>query len=307
MKQTIDNTPQPKGKIIIPIINYTLIYLLAGFLNYLIFQLASIYVGSYLCEMPLKWTSYIVEARIPEAAWDMYRVTRFFTYPSYLSLVIAIIFSFLFLKQYHKKGLLKIFYLWMAFHAFNLFAGHIIIGLITKEGFYYPLLWKRASDLIIILIGVLSVAFLVVFGCFYTRAVFLIAFSRSFVENYQKRNMYLLKLFVIPWIIGSILLIAVKLDYHNLKCYLISLNCILLIAVKLDFNYFYEFPQFEWLINFPIGLILLPMFFLNKNYRKSDFVIIKDKRPTKINIKLILFIGFVILAYKIFLINGISI
>ncbi len=285
MKQTIDNTPQPKGKIIIPIINYTLIYLLAGFLNYLIFQLASIYVGSYLCEMPLKWTSYIVEARIPEAAWDMYRVTRFFTYPSYLSLVIAIIFSFLFLKQYHKKGLLKIFYLWMAFHAFNLFAGHIIIGLITKEGFYYPLLWKRASDLIIILIGVLSVAFLVVFGCFYTRAVFLIAFSRSFVENYQKRNMYLLKLFVIPWIIGSILLIA----------------------VKLDFNYFYEFPQFEWLINFPIGLILLPMFFLNKNYRKSDFVIIKDKRPTKINIKLILFIGFVILAYKIFLINGISI
>jgi len=78
-------------------------------------------------------------------------------------------------------------------------------------------------------------------------------------------------------------------------------------AVKLDFNYFYEFPQFEWLINFPIGLILLPMFFLNKNYRKSDFVIIKDKRPTKINIKLILFIGFVILAYKIFLINGISI
>ncbi len=267
------------------LINYTLIYLLAGFLNYLIFQLASIYVGSYLCEMPLKWTSYIVEARIPEAAWDMYRVTRFFTYPSYLSLVIAIIFSFLFLKQYHKKGLLKIFYLWMAIHAFNLFAGHIITGLITKEGFYYPLLWKRASDLIIILIGVLSVAFLVVFGCFYTRAVFLIAFSRSFVENYQKRNMYLLKLFVIPWIIGSILLIA----------------------VKLDFNYFYEFPQFEWLINFPIGLILLPMFFLNKNYRKSDFVIIKDKRPTKINIKLILFIGFVILAYKIFLINGISI
>lgn len=285
MEQNSESNSKSKVKIVFPIINYTFIFLLAGFIVYFIHQLSSIYVGTFICNMPLKWTSYMVEARIPEASWDMHKVKTFFTYPSYLSLFIALIFSILFLSRYRKKGLLKIFYLWMAFHGYNMFAGHIITGLITKEGFYYPLLWMRVSDLVILIVGILSAALLIIIGSISTRAVFLIASSRSFVENAKKRSLYLLKLFVLPWAIGSILLIIAKFNPA----------------------YYYEFPQFEWLIVLPIAFILLPMFYFQQNYRRSEFVIIKSKRDNKINVSLVLFTVFLILAYRIFLIDGISI
>ncbi len=285
MEQKSEYVNKHTVQIIYPLINYTIIFLLAGIIVYFIYQLASIYVGTFICKMPLEWSTYMIRPRIPDAAWDMFRVKRFYTFPSYITLIVGVVFSILFLSNYRKKGLLKIFYLWMAFHGFNLFAGHIITGLITKEGFYYPLLWARVSDFVIIAVGMLAVAFMILIGFFATRAVFLIAFSRSFVENSLARSLYLLKLFVLPWFIGSILLIAVKIDPL----------------------YFRDYPQFEWLIALPFILYFLPMFYIQHNYRKSEFVIIKDRKHNKINVLLVVITGLVIIAYRILLADGISI
>jgi len=278
-----NTTKKTKVKLFYFVLNYTLIFILAGFLMYLLHQLVTVYVGSYMCKMPLKWTPYMVKALIPESGWDMYRVKRFFTFGSYAVFLTAIFFVFMFLSKHRKKGLLKIFYLWMAFHGFNLFAGNVIASVITKTGFYFPLLWMKVDDIVILLAAAVAAGFLIFIGSISTRIFLLTSISRRFVESPKARNSYLFNMMVLPWILGSLALIVVKINPFFIS----------------------DFPSFEWLMALPIGLILIPMFYFHRRMHSSEFVLLREHKHNKINIPLVVITGLVILAYRIIMIDGI--
>ncbi|HRS54278.1 MAG TPA: hypothetical protein P5250_06195 [Bacteroidales bacterium] len=281
----INDDNRKRIKLFYYIINYTLLFLLAGFIMHFIYQIFAIYVGTYICKMPLEWTPYIVRARIPESAWDIYRVKRFFTYPSYGCLLLALIFSGMFMTKYRKKGLYKIFLFWLALHAYNMFAGNIIIRLISKNEQYYPLLWMKIPDIIIVLIAVLAALFLMLIGFVSTRAVFLMALSRSYIETPLKRNEYFFKMYILPWLFGSILLILVKLDVFFIA----------------------DFPQYEWIMTLPMIFIFIPIIFFQSNFHRSDFILIRERRSNKVNVFLLVITAILIFTYRFLLIGNIQI
>jgi hypothetical protein len=144
------------------------------------------------------------------SSWTFTSVKTIFLSGPIVALFVGIFFLIIAHRFHTYDGLLRLFFLWGAIHAFNLFYGAMIVGTFTGNGIGYALNWMFLMDTGKLLVVILALTCSLVTGVMLTRMILFTANSYfPALPIHQKRG-YLRAQLLYPFLSGSLLLYFVK-------------------------------------------------------------------------------------------------
>jgi hypothetical protein len=257
------------------IFNSTLIFIISYIIVYFIYQLtvilsASLFnIDSILYYFTLDFDDF-------SPLWSRLNVI-FITFSGpFISLVIGLfLFNYLFkLKRF--KSLQKLFILWISLHAFNHFAGALILGIVTTDGFGYVVEWLYLGIVFKFILIFIAFFILIIIG-YQSTSKFLSTSNSLDRVRVGVRNTFLFNQAFLPWILGSLILIIIRIPNN--------------------FNYPYETLMF-----FSLAFIVIPVFF--NDIAKPHKIYKKIRRKYSLNIGYIILFLLLLTAFRIGLDNG---
>jgi hypothetical protein len=248
------------------IINSTVLFLLAYLLVLLILTFSTSFVASaYNIETIIYYykTFFLVQK---ENKWIYDSIISVFSTGPFLVLIFSSIALILYSNYIEKNWLFRLFLLWVFCHGFVHFFGEFFLGLILYKGFGYSLayLLNNFKEQVILVLILFSVTTLILAGLF-TAKMFVLSGNIYFNEITEKnRSSFLKSQFLVPCILGTFVILLVKLPKGE---------------------------PFEIFINLCILLILVPAFIRARFLQDCFF----DENPRKIKIRFnLLILGIVL-------------
>lgn len=214
------------------LVNSTFLFVLAFFVIYFLSQLITIYIAQ-LFDIPTVLYSYRI-------FWPLYTYSTLYTRMAlivifgtgpFVCLLIGIVFYRIFLWIRRFNLIAKTFLLWLVFHAFNMFFGSYIVGVITRTGFIYTTEWLFLSDVFDteeIVFLIVSIVVLVIIGYFSTKH-FISATNSSPILEPKLRLHYLISIALLPWFLGNSVLYFLNFPHNPFELSLLYLVSILMI------------------------------------------------------------------------------
>ena len=222
------------------IINSTVLFVLAFLTVYYINNYVTIFTAQFF-DIPTVLYSYRI-------FWPLYTYSSLYTRQAlvatfgmgpFISLLLAILFlqAPRWLKKYNLN--LKLFALWLSFHAFNTVFGGYIAGVITRTGFMYAVEWlflTAVFDKTEIFLLVMAVIMMFVLG-FFSTSYFLMAVNTKIIRESKYRIFYLVGNIAIPWILGNLSLFLLNLPNNPTELLLLySTSILIIIPIFSNFN-----------------------------------------------------------------------
>jgi hypothetical protein len=220
-------------------------------LTYLFYWLTCMLVASWY---GLDSTLYFYDLQFNNHSplWNRFNILLVTGIPPFLCLFLAIFLIQIVFKKKRFAGLQKLFILWSAFHLFNHFFGAFPSGIVTDEGFGYVAAWMYMNTAFKFMFSIISLFGLGVIG--YHSAKHILETSDSYDRiKGDNRISYMLYQTAIPWFIGTIILLLVRIP-HN-----------------------FDFP-YETLMLFSMAFLVIPPFFNEKVKPELNLMSIKKKR-----------------------------
>ena len=257
------------------IFNSTLIFIVSYIIVYFIYQLTVILSAS-LFDIDSILYYFTLDFDDLSPLWSRLNII-FITFSGpFISLVIGLfLFNYLFkLKRF--KSLQKLFILWISLHAFNHFAGALILGIVTTDGFGYVVEWLYLGIVFRFILIFIAFFILIIIG-YQSTSKFLSTSNSLERVKVGVRNTFLFNQAFLPWLLGSLIL--------------------LIIRIPNNFNYPYETLMF-----FSLAFIVIPVFFndIAKPYR----IYKKVRRKYSLNIGYIILFLLFLTAFRLGLDNG---
>ncbi len=159
----------------------------------------------YKMDFPIGYTSPL---------WTFESVRTIFSAGPIFCLSIGILSYRLFMIIRKAPGLIKLFFLWMAFHGFVNFFGAYVAGVITTSRFGHVPQWfyfTEAADFVTAMFALIS---MIIIGWFSKRSFLQTASSYTIIKT-ENRLTFLLSLVIIPYIIGTSILILMKMPNNS--------------------------------------------------------------------------------------------
>lgn len=214
------------------VINSTTLFILAFLFVYYINDFVTIYTAQFF-DIPTVLYSYRI-------FWPLYTYSSLYTRTALVAIfgmgpffcfLLAVLFLQVprWLKKYNLN--LRLFALWLSFHAFNTVFGGYIAGVITRTGFMYAVEWlflTAVFDKTEIVLLVLSVIGMFVLG-FFATSYFLSAVNARILREPKYRIFYLVGNIAVPWILGNLSLFFFNLPNNPTELLLIYATSILII------------------------------------------------------------------------------
>ena len=198
-------------KLLLLSINSTAIFILAYLVSYLMYQFAVMFMAAHF---GINSILYYYEVLFPignnSPLWSQYSIIVITFSGPFLLLVLGILYYRVIVPHEKVKGLLKLFFLWMALHCINYFFGGLIGGMITDQGFGYVVAWLFIPIVIKFLLSLISLFVLGLIG-FTTTRYFLEASGSAYWVKKENKLKLLFYLCFIPWFIGSLFLFIIKI------------------------------------------------------------------------------------------------
>ena len=166
--------------------------------------------------------------------WSDNNIILVYFFGNLISLFMAIFFQRLYNieRKYTKR--IKIFYLWVYIISLNWFMGEIIIGAIFKTGIRSALVAFHVPSFFRLLLALLGVFGLIYFGIKSQKHVRVSSNLYFTSLSSQKTIPFFIKQMLIPSLLGTIIIILLKLpnlgQYHYVDLYMILLSIYLFIA-----------------------------------------------------------------------------
>lgn len=254
------------------IVNSTIIFIFTYIIVYLVYWLTELLMASLfgfdsiLYYYDLKFNDY-------SALWTRFNILVITGVPPFLCLSIGLLLHRRVFKLKRFSGLQKLFILWWSLHSLNHFFGAFASGIVTSEGFGYVAAWMYLNTALKFLFSLISLFLLAVIG-YNSRQHFL---ETSFSLNRIKRQNQVSFLFtqaLIPWIVGSFLILIIRIP-HN-----------------------FDYP-YETLLLFSVGFAVIPAFFNSKVKPKLNML--KVKKHVHINATNIIMVLLLLAFYRIML------
>jgi hypothetical protein len=127
-----------------------------------------------------------------------------------VSLALGVVWYKLVLKKRDLSPMVKLFFVWLTFHSFNMFFGAFVAGVITNQGFGYVANWMFMGIVLKILFSMLALGALAYIG--YRATGQFLATSNSVNRiNKHNKDYFILAQGVIPWLVGSGILVLLKI------------------------------------------------------------------------------------------------
>jgi hypothetical protein len=173
---------------------------------------------------------------------------------------------------------MRLFFLWGYHHGFNLFFGAYVAGVISKAGFRHASNWAAIPVEIeyFIAIGCIICMFLV--GFLSVKFFLQMAISQSILVNHR-RNRFISAVVFLPWFLGGLTIICMKLPnvtYNEVLILLMMFTSV--VPVYIAQRFFYEVQIFKFekkvKISWPY-LIALLLFMVAFRYVLDDGILVQ--------------------------------
>ncbi len=200
---------------IVYIFNSTVLFLITYIIAFLTYQLTVIFVASFF---GIDSVLYYYEVFFPignyNTLWTRFNIIMITLSGPLISLIAGGIYYKFFLPRDVFGPVTKLFFLWLTFHSFNMFFGAYIAGFITEQGFGYVINWLYLRFMIKLTLVMLSLFVMMVIGYYATKP--LLETSNSYQRiNQENRKYFILTQALVPWILGSLILILIKIPNRN--------------------------------------------------------------------------------------------
>ncbi|MFC2101373.1 hypothetical protein ACFLS7_00085 [Bacteroidota bacterium] len=255
-----------KQKLVI-ILNSTVLFLIAYIL---IFSLTSLFTGisASVFDIPTRVYYNQILFFIASNDWTSDAVKAIFSTGPILSLIMGILLWILYSKVNEETGILKLLVAWMMAHCIVFFFGDIMMGALFTKGFGYVIMYLYFMDTGKMILTLFAFTAMFTLGLFMARGLLYTANTYVTVLRGDKAGQFTLFQYLIPYVIGNIIIYLVKLP--DISLYEIFLNASLIlflvpIIIRSDMLqdlYFEEEPKkikVYW-ISLCIVLVMLPLF-----------------------------------------------
>ncbi len=258
-------------KLLLITINSFLLFILSYILTYVLYQMATVTVGSHFGLYCKLYYYSIIWPPPSSKLWDFDSVITTFLSGPIFSFFIGGLFVILFFLIHEKNRALRTFFLWGYLHAFNFFFSSFLVGSISDQGIGYALKWLYFSTFDKIFSSILGIFVLALIGLTATNSFFKLAPMNFFLRR-QNRKLYIMFTVIIPWIFGTLFLILLKTP-NNMP--------------------------YETLLFIPLVFAFIPIFPSSNSRYSARVKIIHENKITKINWNVIVIVTCFILAFRI--------
>lgn len=175
--------------------------------------------------------------------WTTEAVKFLFSLAPLISLSLGILFLVIYITLYDDRGNFKQFFLWGFAHGMIWFFGALLSGTILDQGLGYVVMYMYFKDTGKLIISMIALTALILIPAFTTKW-FLFSGNSYFNQlNEHNRSFFTFSQIVIPVIVGTGILIGIKLPlvtYYELFVLLITLVFMIPILANFrNFNTFY--------------------------------------------------------------------
>ena len=266
------------------VVNSSILYVLAYLLVYLTYQLSVILMAS---RFGIDSVLYYFEVMFPignqSALWtDFSIISITLAGPLVCALLGILYYRWFLLKKAYKDQLLRLFLIWMSFHSLNMFFGAWTAGIITNQGFGYVANWLFLPTAVKFFISLVFIFLMMLIG-YKSTNIFLETSQSAARVRKHNRPYFILSQGLIPWFLGTLVLLFIKLPnaapQHS--------NILIYDAVLL----------------FSILALIIPMFF-NSNVHPHISGIGLSRRKTRMNFMWLMLAVLMIVLYRIGLSGG---
>ncbi|MCD4745996.1 MAG: hypothetical protein K8R58_06830 [Bacteroidales bacterium] len=220
------------NKYFITTVNSLIFFILAFLTVYIINQYTTILAASFF-DIPSVLYSYRIY-------WPLYTYSSLYTRGALiiifgtgplLCLILGFVFFRLLLLTRNRINYFKTYFLWVSIHAFNMFFGAYIVGVITRTGFIYTSEWLFLSnvfDVEEIIFLIVSIVALIIIGYISTKHFLALSNSNNMIVP-KNRIFYIFSQVFIPWVLGNIVLYSINIPNNPFNLTLLILTTILII------------------------------------------------------------------------------
>ncbi|TGE24495.1 hypothetical protein E5K00_04590 [Hymenobacter aquaticus] len=247
-------------KTTITALNSTFIYLLAYMLTQGLYQAATVAMARRL-SIPGVWRPSSIRFSISDPEWWRTAVLAVYGVGPAVCAALGVVAGLWFWhRARHRKGLLKLFLLWLTLHCCNLVLGALVADTFVENWAWYIPSWLfMAGNIPNVIVAVLSG--LVQLGFGYLAAIgFLQSHDSITLMQYPNRRQLIVAGILVPWVAGSLVLAALKWPdlSRNEVLHFVSMGLLLLPMALKSTQDLFEFTvpksrktQLAW------GLVLL--------------------------------------------------
>ncbi len=159
----------------------------------------TVYYYKWFFDVPISWWT------------SNSNVVVIYTYAS--GPVVSLIFGFIALRFFFywrkTKEWIRLYFLWMFHHAFNLFFGAYVAGVISRSGFRHASNWAAIPSEIEYAIAVFCLIFMFVVGFFSVKFFLQMAVRQTLLVRH-KRWKFISFVALLPWLTGIIIIVILK-------------------------------------------------------------------------------------------------
>jgi hypothetical protein len=232
-------------------VNSIMIFMITYILVYLFYWLTSMMVASlYGLDSSLYYFDLKFNDHSP--LWNRFNILLVTGIPPFFCLFLGIVLYKVLFKFNSFVGLQKLFILWAAFHLINHFFGAFPSGIVTDEGFGYVAAWMYMNTAFKFMFSLVSLFVLGLIGFYSAQHILETSDSLHRIKA-NNRLPFMLYQIAIPWLIGTIILLLVRIP-HN-----------------------FDFP-YETLMLFSMVFMIIPPFFNEKAKPELNLLRVKKKR-----------------------------
>lgn len=239
---TIDRNKRTKGNFFRIVLNSTAYFLISFIIIYLLGQFLTAIVALQYDYKSVVYYHKLVWA-IDSYDWTVESVKLLFSLAPLLSLLLGIIFLIIYIILYDDRTNIKQFFLWGFAHGMVWFFGALLSGAILDQGIGYVIMYMYFKDTGKLILSLLALTALLLVAAFTTKW-FLFSGNAYFNElNEHNRAFFTFSQIVLPAILGTAMLIGLKLpmvNYYELFTLLTMLAFIIPMMTNFSsFNTFY--------------------------------------------------------------------
>jgi len=154
--------------------------------------------------------------------WTSDSVSGVFSSSPAAMVLLAVFLLIIYNSVETERGILRLLALWMIYHALTRLFGEVLVGALMDKGFGFVILYMFMTDTGKVVLTILGFVLMITIGAWMTRRSLYTA-NIWFNDLYRSyRNKFIISQFFLPYLIGNLVIILIKIPGTSL--YDIALN-----------------------------------------------------------------------------------
>ena len=241
IKQIEDKDKRTPGNFLTIILNSTSYFIISFLFLYLVAQFSTAIAAQQFDYTSILYYFKLIFT-IDTYDWNSDAVKLLFSLGPIVSILFGVIFLVIYINLYAHTGRFRMFFLWTFMHGVVWFFGAILAGTLLDKGFGYVVMYAYFLDTGKLILSLLSLTLILLIATFSTKWFLFSANSYFNQLTEHSRTFFTFSQIVIPVVIGTIVLIGIKMPMITFyELFVLLCNLFFIIPILLKYN---TYPTF---------------------------------------------------------------